>query len=67
MHSKEINIPSFILEDITSVISVVYLILSFFWDITQKRVHFQIFLKNKFELYLYICRYLAAKPAQGYP
>jgi len=37
MHSKEINISSFILKDITGAISVVYLIVSFFWDIFQKR------------------------------
>jgi len=37
MHIKEINIPGFSFEDITGAISVAYPIISFFWDITQKR------------------------------
>ena len=35
--SKAIDIPAFILEDITGAISVAYPIVSFFWDITRKR------------------------------
>jgi len=34
-----IGIPSFISKDISDAISVVYLFVSFFWDIFQKRDH----------------------------
>ena len=37
VNSKDTDIPGFILVDITGAISVVYLIVSFLWDITRKR------------------------------